>query len=84
MPRKKPYTEEGIKRQKCYRCGAPASEQWQCCADNNIWRPICKECDILLNELVLRYMHDPHWHNKIIAYEAKFDKKVYTTHGRNK
>jgi hypothetical protein len=79
MRKKTPYTEQGIKRQKCYRCGKPASEQWNICADNNIYRPICQECDIMLNELVLRWMKDHDWHDKILAYEAKFDKKIYTT-----
>jgi hypothetical protein len=79
MPRKIPYTERGIKKQKCHRCGKPASQQWQLCSDGNIWRPICQVCDVLINELVLRYMGDKDWHNKIIAYEAKFDKKRYTT-----
>ena len=32
--------------------------QWQICADGNIYRPICKECDIALNALVLEFMGD--------------------------
>jgi hypothetical protein len=56
MVRKTPYTEIGIKRVRCFRCGAPASYQWQICSDNNTYRPICTECDIALNELVLKFM----------------------------
>ena len=54
--RKKPYTVIGIKRLKCIRCGAKAHFQWQICADHNQYRPICKQCDIELNELVLEFM----------------------------
>lgn len=56
--RTKPYTERGIRRLQCFRCGSPAVHQWQICADGNIYRPICKECDIALNALVLEFMGD--------------------------
>lgn len=54
--RTKPYTKIGISRLKCFRCGNQASEQWQICSDDNIFRPICVECDIALNNLVLHWM----------------------------
>ena len=54
--RKKPYTEIGIKRLKCIRCGARAETQWQICSDGNQFRPVCMDCDIKLNELVLKFM----------------------------
>ena len=50
-----PYTESGIKRAKCFRCGGQAWAQWNICADGG-YRAICMECDIGLNLLVLRYM----------------------------
>ncbi len=60
MPgRKKPYTEIGIRRMRCARCGAPARFQWQICSDGNTWRPICIDCDIELNRMVLRWMEHP-------------------------
>lgn len=54
--RKKPYTQKGIGRVPCTRCGRPARYQWQVCADGRLFRPICEECDIALNEAVLRFM----------------------------
>lgn len=54
--RKEPYSEAGIKRLPCFRCGGPAVHQWSACADGNLWRPLCVPCDVELNEMVLRWM----------------------------
>lgn len=68
-PRLKPYTEIGIRRLKCFRCGAPSPEtQWNICADGNVFRAICAACDVAINELVLRFMRDPDWKSKILRY----------------
>lgn len=69
--RKQPYTETGIKRLPCARCGKPASEQWKICADGNLWRPICVACDIGLNDAVLRYMRDGDRKAKMAVYRNK-------------
>ena len=69
MNRKTPYTEIGIKRLKCFRCSNPATFQWQICSDNNIFRPICLECDIALNETVLKFMKFNNWKEKIEQYK---------------
>lgn len=66
--RKKPYTMCGILRMKCFRCGKPAKYQWQICSDGNVYRPICEECDIELNKLVLQFMGFPDWEEKIDKY----------------
>ena len=66
--RKKPYTQRGIKRLCCVRCFGPAVHQWQVCADNNTYRPICAECDVELNKLVLQWMGDTLWDEKIATY----------------
>lgn len=71
MPRTKPYTVRGIRRLKCYRCGAQAEYQWQICSDGNVYRPVCPACDIALNELVLQFMGFPDWRDKIEAYKEK-------------
>ena len=57
--RKKPYTEIGVRRLKCIRCGKKAEYQWQICSDGNNFRPLCLECDILLNQTVLVFMGHP-------------------------
>jgi hypothetical protein len=54
--RKEPYTEIGIKRMACFRCGSkPSYATWSICADGNRARPVCWECDCALNEMVLRW-----------------------------
>jgi hypothetical protein len=72
--RKKPYTEKGIRRLKCFRCGKRASQQWQICSDGNQFRPICLNCDIELNALVLRFMGFKDWEDKIFKYNNKLKK----------
>jgi hypothetical protein len=64
----KPYTAIGIKRKKCVRCGATASDQWQICALGRQYVPICTTCDIELNAKVLDFMH---WPN-IVAVMKKY------------
>ena len=60
IKRKTEYSESGIKRLKCLRCGDKAQYQWSICADGNNYRPICLECDIALNRTVLKFMKHPH------------------------
>ena len=69
--RTKPYTQIGIKRLKCFRCNNKASFQWNICSDNNLFRPICLDCDIELNELVLKFMNFTDWKEKIEKYRRK-------------
>jgi hypothetical protein len=66
--RKKPYSEVGVRRLPCVRCGKPAHAQWNVCADGP-YRPIRKACDLKLNRVVLRFMKDPDAEAKIKAYE---------------
>ncbi len=54
--RRKPYTEIGIRRLNCQRCGEPAVHQWQVCANDNRYLPICLACDIDLNRVALDFM----------------------------
>jgi len=69
--RKQPYTEIGIRRIPCYRCGKTAVFQWQACADNRLFRPLCTSCDVDLNRLVLEWMGDPQANQKMDAYVQK-------------
>lgn len=73
--RLKPYTEIGIKRMKCFRCGRKAVFQWQICSDGNQYRPICLKCDIELNAMVLKWAGFPDWSNKLIIYKEKVNVK---------
>ena len=69
--RPEPFTSTGIARLKCIRCGLPASAQWQICRDCGNHRPICGECDISLNRLVLEWFGHPRTDELIEAYERK-------------
>lgn len=69
--RKKPYTQRGVEQLPCCRCGGPAHHQWNVCADNNLYRPICLPCDIALNKMVLRWMGDPDWEAKVNRYRRE-------------
>jgi NAD-dependent SIR2 family protein deacetylase len=57
--RREPYTVIGISRLRCIRCGAPAKFQWSICADGNNHRPLCLDCDVALNRMVLVWMRHP-------------------------
>ena len=72
--REKPYTEIGVQRLPCARCGEPAEQQWITCADG-LWRPICVKCDIELNEMVLKFMDDPKWKSKMRRYRKEMECK---------
>ncbi len=66
----KPYTARQIVKLACVCCGQPAKYQWNCCADGNVWRPICPECDILMNEIMLSLVRDPDRYQKMLDYAA--------------
>ncbi len=66
--RREPYTEVGISRIPCQRCGEPSSYQWKICATGNKWAGVCVECDIALNELVVKFMGLPE--DMLKAYAA--------------
>jgi len=72
--RKKPYTEMGISRIPCARCGKPSSQQWQVCALGNMFMGVCENCDIELNKVVLKFF-------KIKNSKNIMDK--YTNQNRN-
>ena len=71
LERREPYTDTGIKRVLCVRCGDKANSQWQVCADQGRYRALCKSCDIELNSLVLQWANDPNWQTKMNWYRAK-------------
>jgi hypothetical protein len=70
--RREPYSEAGIKRLPCFRCGAkPSKHQWQVCSDGNTWRPLCADCDVELNRMVLRWMNHPQADELAETYEKE-------------
>ena len=71
--RSKPYTEAGVQRLPCSRCGHPAKHQWRVCADG-CFRPVCTECDIRLNSLVLAFLCVPDRAKTIADYRKRLVK----------
>lgn len=53
--RNKPYTEIGIRRIPCLRCGNPSRFQWNICSLPG-FHAICLDCDVALNRAVLDFM----------------------------
>ncbi len=74
--RKQPYTEIGVKRLPCSRCGGKSLFQWQICADGNLFRPLCAKCDVDLNRMVLEWVGDPAREAKMATYSARVLGKV--------
>jgi len=71
--RKKPYSMIGIGRVPCSRCGKPSRTQFQICADRRIYRPFCTECDIALNELVMRWVWGDTREDDLKRYREKME-----------
>lgn len=69
--RRKPYTQIGIGRIPCTRCGNPSVYQWQVCADHRQYRGCCADCDIGLNAMVMEYMRIPQRRSKLRAYRRR-------------
>lgn len=70
-PGRRQYTQAEIAAADCFRCGDPATFQWQCCADGNTWRPLCLACDLALNALVLDWMGHPNADQLMAAYTVE-------------
>lgn len=52
----RPYSQDEIRRAPCAGCGARNSlHQWNCCANDNRWMPVCLDCDVALNEMALAF-----------------------------
>lgn len=66
--RERRYTESQLHKCKCFRCGAPARFQWNICSDDNIWRPLCGQCDLDLNAMVLEWFGKNNWEVKLRKY----------------
>lgn len=67
----RPYTNGEIAKLRCMRCEDPAEQQWQVCADGNIWRPMCTPCDVAVNAMVLEFMRHPDASALIAAYREE-------------
>lgn len=58
--RKKPYTTKGLKRILCACCKKQKARfQWTACAINSRYVPVCTDCDIHLNILLVTAFGTP-------------------------
>jgi len=69
--RLKPYTQIGIRRIPCSRCGEPSAHQWQVCALGREFKGLCEECDYELNALVLAFITHPEAEKLLREYRKK-------------
>lgn len=67
-PRRRPYPEAKLYTMKCHCCATPARFQWNACADGNVWRPLCPECDVKINVEVMKVLDPVNWRKRIRAY----------------
>ena len=64
----RPIPLSKLYKSECYVCGDPARFQWNACADGNVWRPLCKACDVAINISVLQVLYPVEWLAKVKAY----------------
>ena len=71
--RREPYTQIGIRRLTCavHGCENRGEFQWQCCANGNLWTPLCADHDVDLNRLVLDWMGHPDREALMNEYAAR-------------
>ncbi|PWJ88362.1 hypothetical protein C8D77_11184 [Mesorhizobium loti] len=74
--RTQPYSAIGIRRVPCARCGArPSHASWNICADKiggrKQFRALCKECDIGMNEIAMRFVFGATREGDLSAYAEK-------------
>lgn len=70
----KPYTERGIRRVPCVKCGQKSKYQWSICANKNRSLGVCTDCDIELNRIFLEFANFPNKDELLQAYaESKKD-----------
>lgn len=81
MGRKKPYTNDGLRRVICQCCEKQKSTfQWTACALGNKYIPVCIDCDKHLNMLILVALGTENAYKLLRRYATR----VETIYGGNK
>lgn len=71
--RKKPYSEGGIHRVPCVKCGKPSRYQFRICSTDR-WTAVCPDCDLYINRIVACWAYGKKQGNEIVdAYEQTRD-----------
>lgn len=71
--RRRAYSEAGLKRVPCAHCGASSVAQWSlrpCAIGTTGWYPLCADCDMELNRLVMEFLRLPDAAERLAAYVA--------------
>jgi hypothetical protein len=71
--RRRAYTGVGLRRVPCAHCGEPASEQWSlrpCAIGTTGWYPLCTDCDVELNRVVMEFLRLPDAEERLARYVA--------------
>lgn len=74
MTRTRPYTEAGLPRVPCARCGRPSRHQWSlrpCAIGKTAWHGLCREHDLQLNLDMLSFFKVPDAEALMAEYERK-------------
>lgn len=70
--RKRPYTVDEIASRLCAGCRKrTAVHQWNCCAIDNRWVPVCLDCDFALNEMALAFFRVPDRETLLAKYRRR-------------
>jgi hypothetical protein len=70
--RRTPYTERGISRIPCVKCGSPSHHQWRICC-TNAYTAVCRPCDETINAIIAKWAFGPDEANKLLAkYRQQF------------
>lgn len=68
--RRRPYTQRGIRRVPCVKCGAPSAHQWRICS-TDAWTAVCRRCDITINRKIATWAFGSDAKPLLRRYEAK-------------
>lgn len=70
-PKSEPIPLKDLWDIPCVRCGQPSQCQWSVCANNGQYVPMCIDCDIALNHLVLTFLNFDDPDTLVNEYTAK-------------
>ena len=77
--KKTSYTNEELSRTKCIRCGELSSHVWGTCANGGYHIPLCENCDVSLNELILKWLVVSNWEELMEKYIRKVKNETLDT-----
>lgn len=55
---------------RCIKHRRAAIAEWHICSTEK-WEPVCRQCDLDLNKMALRWRYPKTWRKRYAAYEQK-------------